>query len=326
MKSKHDIRSNLIRHARGIAAQIGVPRELLSHVVESLHHLSTGRAPLIWIQGQGCTGCTVSFLDNNRHNPFKQPDGPLIRFQPDLMAAAGHQAIEIINETKRQSKSRYILVIEGSIPIKEYAGFCTFGLAENTEKQLVGSPVPGDKPICDWVEELSPGAAAVVAVGNCAVFGGLPADNAQVTGATAATEIVERIDNEKPLINVSGCPPHPEWFIGSVIEAMLWSNGKKGKPDLDEHKRLKAFYSTTIHEVCDRKAAFEAKLFLKDWNHTEPDLKPCMAKLGCKGPSAHGDCPTRLWNTGTNWCVGANSPCYGCTEQDFTKKLPHRIP
>ena len=43
--------------------------------------------------------------------------------------------------------------------------------------------------------------------------------------------------------------------------------------------------------------------------------------LGCKGPVTYADCPTRMWNSGTNWCIGAGSPCHGCVEPDFPDRL-----
>jgi Ni,Fe-hydrogenase I small subunit len=48
----------------------------------------------------------------------------------------------------------------------------------------------------------------------------------------------------------------------------------------------------------------------------------CMRPVGCNGwkvgpVGAKPDCSTRMWNTHTNWCVGNNYPCQGCTDPDF---------
>lgn len=48
-----------------------------------------------------------------------------------------------------------------------------------------------------------------------------------------------------------------------------------------------------------------------------------MEFLGCKGKHTRSDCPIRKWNAadtggyGVSWCVGARSPCLGCTEPDY---------
>ena len=119
---------------------------------------------------------------------------------------------------------------------------------------------------------------------------------------------------EKPVINVAGCPPHPDWFIGTVAYVLLV--GLPKPQDLDEYKRPKAFFSKLIHENCSRRAYFEEGKFAKKFG--DPG---CLNELGCKGPVTHSDCSLRLWNHGTNWCIGAGSPCIGCCEPTFPDLL-----
>ncbi len=242
-----------------------------------------------------------------------------IRFHPTIMAAAGDKAISAIEETARDLKGKYVLVVEGPVPEAEGGEYCTFGI-EKTTKDLLGKSVPKDKPMTLWMEELVPKAAAVIAVGNCASFGGIPKANAEVTGTKPISEVVKKIDANKPVINVGGCPPHPDWVVGTVLEGLTWLSGGK-KPDLDEHLRSKTFFGKLIHENCERRAAFDAGLFLEDWNDQNPDMKLCLFKMGCKGPVTYADCPIRRWNSGVNWCVGANAPCHGCAEPAFYKDL-----
>jgi len=82
--------------------------------------------------------------------------------------------------------------------------------------------------------------------------------------------------------------------------------------ELDELKRPKVFYGNLIHENCPRRAYFDEGKFAKRFG--EPG---CLNELGCKGPVTHADCPIRLWNHGTSWCIGAGSPCIGCCEPGF---------
>ena len=320
MPEKED---NQLQRTGSIASHLRLSDDLLPHVNEHLNEFVAGKAPVVWIQGQNCTGCSVTLMNSDHFNPGDLGFGKMsLRYQPDIMAASGSQATDIIEEIEKEWKGKYLVVLEGAIPTGDGEAFCTFGLTEKT-KQLMKRTVPGDRTVFDWLVELIPGAEAVLAVGNCASFGGIPMMESQVTGATSATDVVEAIDIEKPVINVTGCPPHPDWVIGTLIELLLWVDEHKDAPVLDDKKRLKKFYESKVHDTCERRAAFEAKRFLEDWNDAKEEEDRCLLKMGCKGPTTHSDCPTRLWNYHTSWCVGMSAPCHGCTEPDFQNKLPH---
>ncbi len=288
--------------------------------------LMTGKAPLVWIQGFNCTGCTCALMDSEDFDPTDLAFGKVsLRYQPDLMMATGDVATSQLRDIPDERPGRYVLVVEGAVPTGNAAHFCTFGLSGD-DKQLGGNTVAGDVPIQDWLGELVPDAAAVVAVGNCASFGGFPAIIADVTGATPVADVVREIDAGKPVISIPGCPPHPDWLVGTLESAILWITGEADSPELDELGRVKEYYSSTVHELCERLPAFKEKRFIEDWNDIREDEDRCLLKLGCRGPKTRGDCPARLGHTRPNWCVSANSPCQGCTEPDFVKKLPHPAP
>jgi hydrogenase small subunit len=312
----------LLEQSEKVAEHLDLPDDLLGDVHEHLEELHEGRAPVIWIQGQNCTGCTVTLLNSEHYHPGNPGFMKVsLRYQPNLMSAEGSGAIDLIEETESEYSGKYILVLEGAIPTGEGERFCTFGLTEET-KQVMGRTMPDDRTVFDWLVELIPGAKAVLAVGNCAAFGGIPMMEAQVTGATSATDVVEAIDSGKPVVNVSGCPPHPDWIVGTLVELLLWLDEHKDAPVLDDKMRLKRFYEGKIHDVCERRKAFEEKRFLEDWNDSTADEDRCLLKMGCKGPSTHADCPTRKWNAGAEWCVAVNAPCHGCVEPDFQNRLP----
>ena len=312
-----------LERAKLVAGHLNLPHDLIPHVHEHLSELMAGKAPVIWIQGQNCTGCSVTLLNSDHFSPIDLDHSKLsLQYQPNVMSASGSQAIDVIEEVEKELPGKYLVVLEGSVPTGDGEPFCTFGLADDT-KQLMGRTVPGDRSVFSWLLELIPGAEAVLAVGNCASFGGIPMTEAEVTGATSATDVVEAIDIEKPIINVAGCPPHPDWVLGTLMDLLLWVDEHKEAPILDDKMRLKRFYEGKVHDTCERRAAFEAKRFLEDWNDAGEDEDRCLLKMGCKGPTTHADCPTRLWNYHTSWCVGMSAPCHGCTEPDFQNKLPH---
>ncbi|HEY5527265.1 MAG TPA: hydrogenase small subunit [Candidatus Anoxymicrobiaceae bacterium] len=318
-----DIEARHIEQARTIAGHLDLPEELVPHIHEHMDELTEGVAPVIWVQAQSCTGCTIALMNSEHFNPANLGCSKIsLRYQPNMMSAEGSLATGVIEEMERDFSGKYLVVLEGAVPTGLGEEFCTFGLT-GTTKELMGRSFPGDRTIFDWLVELIPGAEAVLAVGNCAAYGGIPTMVSEVTGATSATDVVEAIDSSKPVINVAGCPPHPDWIMGTLIDLLLWVGEHKKAPVLDDRLRLKTFYEGKVHDICQRRPAFEAKRFLESWNDCGPEEDRCLLKMGCRGPSTHADCPSREWNRSTNWCVGVNAPCHGCTEPDFYDKLPH---
>jgi hydrogenase small subunit len=321
-------RRQFLKHAGATAALLGLSEAMIPQLAKALQELAAGKPPIIWIQGQNCTGCSISFLNSNYPGVAELVlDKLSVRYHPNVMAGTGKTAIQAINDTVAATTNGgfYVLVVEGPVPTNENGDYCTFGLTDKTKTLAnTNQQVPGDKAMHEWMKELVPGAAAVIANGNCASFGGIPLANASVTGTTPVSQIVAQIDPKKPMVNVGGCPSHPDWFMGTALEALLAIKAGDLTPlkkNLNENSMSKTFFGQIIHENCERRASFDAGLFLENWNDQDPDMKLCMFKQGCKGPVTFADCPTRRWNSAVNWCVGANAPCHGCASPSFYKEL-----
>jgi hydrogenase small subunit len=222
-----------------------------------------------------------------------------LRFHPTVMAGAGEMAIKVLEETEQNLKDGYLLVVEGSIPIAQGGLYCAIG--ENGEEPI---------SMLSRVESLGRKALAVIAMGTCAAFGGIPAGKPNPTQCQSVREVFSSGGITTPLINIPGCPPHPDWFVGTVASILL--AGLPSPDDLDVHLRPRLFFDDLIHENCPRRAYFDEGKFAKKLSDPY-----CLYELGCKGPVTHADCPTRLWNNGVNWCVGNGSPCIGCCEPGF---------
>jgi len=262
--------------------------------------------PLLWLQGGGCSGCSVSLLNSvspNARNILVDEVIPgkhiNVRFHPTVMAGQGDPAVAELERTQKEAKGAYILVVEGSIPLAAGGAYAMIGEREGREISMVS-----------WVKSLSRDALAVVAVGTCAAFGGIPAGAPNPTESVGVEKVLLAEGIDTPLINLPGCPPHPDWFVGTVASVLLQGLPKEG--DLDEYLRPKAFYGQLIHENCPRRAYFDEGKFAKKLSDPY-----CLYELGCKGPVTHADCPIRLWNNGVNWCVGNGAPCIGCVEPTF---------
>lgn len=260
--------------------------------------------PVIWLQGAGCTGCSISIL-NSRSPKIKNllldelVPGAYINllFQPTIMAGSGEMVINVLKEAKAK-KGEYILVLEGAIPTAEGGIYATTG-----EEQ--GKPVT----LLERAISLGKDALAVIALGTCAAYGGIPAASPNPTAAKGIGEVLAARNITVPVINIPGCPPHPDWFMGTVAKILL---SGLSAVELDEIGRPKDFFGTLIHENCPRRADFDKGKFAK----TIGDAG-CLYELGCKGHFTYADCPLRQWNNGVNWCIRNNSPCLGCVEPEF---------
>jgi hydrogenase small subunit len=292
-----------------------------------------GAPPVIWLQGQSCTGCAVSFLNSVY---YATADDLLIneldvRFQSNVMAAAGDLAVESAEMTR--SEGGYILVVEGSTPAGANGEYCH--LWEGMT-------------MLEAMKTFAPGADIILAFGTCASYGGIYAAAPNPTGAMGVRDTLDYLGLEGTVINIPGCPAHPDWLVGTVV---LLLNGEM--PVLDELGRPRDFYKHTVHSRCPNKIKLDE--FMEQYGLTGDGLKMdfnldgqvddvdlailddagyglkanmlsdagCLRPLGCKGPDTHADCPTRKWNTraageqGVNWCVDSRSVCIGCTEPNF---------
>ncbi|MBT3364026.1 MAG: hydrogenase small subunit [Chloroflexi bacterium] len=262
--------------------------------------------PVIWLQGAGCTGCSVSVLNSvspSIKNVIVDEVVPgthiNVRFHPNIMAGSGDAIIKVLDDTQEQDKGGYVLVIEGAVPIAKDGKYCTVG--EENGKAV---------PMVSRVKSLSANAVAVVALGTCASYGGISAASPNPANCRSVSEVLKTEGIATPVVNIPGCAPHPDWFVGTVASILLFGLPTAG--DVDENGRPKAFYNSLIHDNCQRRAYYDENKFAKKLG--DPG---CLYELGCKGPVTYADCATRLWNNGANWCVGSGSPCLGCVEPGF---------
>jgi hydrogenase small subunit len=251
-----------------------------------------GKPPVIWIQGAGCNGCSVSLL-NTLHPKIAEVLLNVIslRYHPTVMAATGKTAFDVIYEVAEEFKGKYIVVLEGGVPTAENGEYCTVGEHNGHHVKLT-----------DLLDFLVPNAAALVAVGACATFGGIPKAKPDPTGVKGFGEYTG-----KTVINVSGCPAHPDWIVGTLVHVLLF-----GIPELDKHNRPTLFYGKNLHDNCPNYSFFANGKFAQKLSDDG-----CLVNIGCKGPMAYADCPLRHWNSGVNWCIGSGTGCIACTEPNF---------
>jgi len=256
------------------------------------------RLPVVWLSFQECTGCTESLTRSSAPGIERLLfDIISLDYHHTLQAAAGEAAEAARERTLKEAGGRLLLVVDGSVPTA-LDGAC--------------STIAGEDNLSLLMRCLA-AAEAVVAVGTCASFGGLPAAAPNPTGAMGVAELMHRQRlPRRPLVNLPGCPPIPE-----VICAVLAHRVAFGTfPALDDLGRPLAFYGETVHERCSRRGHYEAGRFAMAFDDEGARAGWCLLKLGCKGPQAHNACATLRWNGGGN-PVESGHPCLGCSEPGF---------
>jgi hydrogenase small subunit len=255
----------------------------------------TGGPKVIWLQGSGCSGCSISFLNRISDTVPTTAANVLqdsidLIYHPTLMAAAGSQAASIIRDAI--AAGGYVLLVEGGVPT-------AFGGAACWPWSIDGKEVTFQEAVI----QAAANAAKVVCVGACASFGGVSAAGENPTGVTSVAKAIG-----KPTVNIPGCPPHPDWIVWAIAQILAGN-----AIELDAQSRPTALYGTRVHDDCQRLPKYQSKTFASICGVDES----CLNLLGCRGPNTGAPCPTMKWNNGANWCVDANANCVGCTESTF---------
>jgi Ni,Fe-hydrogenase I small subunit len=112
-----------------------------------------------------------------------------------------------------------------------------------------------------------------------------------------------------PVINVAGCPTHPNWVTDTL---MLIALDGLDKGELDDCGRPRFFADHLVHHGCPRNEFYEYKASAQKAS----DLGCLMEHLGCLGTQAHADCNTRAWN-GEGSCTRGGYACTHCTAPEF---------
>jgi hydrogenase small subunit len=191
-----------------------------------------------------------------------------------------------------------LLIVDGSVPTGAGGAPSTIGGMSNPEML--------------W--ECAAAAAAVIGVGTCAAFGGLPKAAPSPTGAVDVASLMRegRIPT-RPLVNLPGCPPIPDLIAAVLLHFLVFERF----PALDALHRPRAFYGATVHDRCARYSHFAAGRFARAFDDEGARQGWCLLELGCRGPVTHNACPTLRWNQGTSYPIASGHPCIGCSEPDF---------
>jgi len=296
-------RRDFLKWASATTAMLMLPASFTPLVAEAA--VMMNRIPVIWIELQDCAGNSEALL---------RSDGPKIdeiildiislEFHETLMAASGFQAEKQLEDAVEHFKGKYLLFVEGSIPKGIDGHFGTIGAKAET--------------FIDHTRSLAKNAAAVVAVGSCATFGGIPAAAPNPTDAVGVMDVIKG----KPIINIPACPANPSNMVGVLLHYVLTGS----IPELDSLLRPKFAFGYRIHDNCERRAHFDAGEYVEEWGDEGAKNNFCLYKVGCKGPMTFNNCSIIRYNEAVNWPVGVGRGCIGCSEPDFWDKYAYERP
>jgi hydrogenase small subunit len=285
-------RRTFLKYCTTLASLMALPPAAGRAMAEAM--AASRRPSVIWLPFQECTGCTESITRS--HSPSIEGlifDLVSLDYHETLMAAAGHQAEAARTSAMRDNYGKYLLVIDGSVPLGGAGAYACIG----------------GRSSVDILREAAKGAAAIICVGTCSSYGGLPQARPNPTGAVPVSEII----SDKPIVNIPGCPPIPVVMTGVIAHYLTF--GKL--PELDDKRRPRAFFGETIHDRCYRRPFYAQGKFAKTFDDEGARNGWCLFELGCKGPVTHNACATVKWNGGTSWPVESGHGCIGCSEPGF---------
>lgn len=285
-------RRKFLGYAASMAAVLALPKIPFAAKIATAV-AAAPRLPVIWLNGQDCNGNIESFL--KAPNPtftdilLTKLD---IEYLELVMAPGGLAAEKSLDDLV--AKGGYVTVIEGSIPTGANGAYC----------------VINGEAFTDRVRRVTANSLAVVAVGACAVDGGLPHATGGVTGAVGCRDF---LGAGPTIVALPGCPSNGVNLAGVFVQYLALQSW----PELDQLDRPLFAYGAEVHGNCTRKPHFDAGEFVLAWGDEGHQKGWCLRQMGCQGPETHVNCPTRKWNGGQSWPVDSGAPCFGCTNPDW---------
>jgi hydrogenase small subunit len=274
---------------------------------------------VLWLTtGLGCDGDSLAMTSAT--SPSLEdllrgclPGMPTIVLHNQVLAYEnGDEFLRAFEDAAAGRLDPFVLVLEGSVPNEDING-------EGHWAGMGHEPATG-QPILTttWIDRLAPHAAAVLALGTCAAYGGIPAMRNNPTGAMGLRDYLGWTWESRlgiPIINLPGCPVVPDNITETLLGIVLALAGAGPAIELDEQGRPVAIFGRTVHERCNRAGMAEAGQIADGHGDGR-----CLVKLGCKGPVVKCNVPIRGWVGGVGGCPNVGGICMACTMPGFPDK------
>lgn len=289
-------RKAFLKYCGAIAVSLGFGQAYGPKIAKAVE-TAVQKPPVLWIQAQDCGGCLASAINSSQPS-FSELllEMVSLRYSENL---SWSPATALSKKAESVAKEgNHILLVTGAIPMAEDGAYCKVA----TKDGYIG--------ISEVIKNNAENASAIIACGSCATSGGIINSLGQFRVSP-----VENLLKNKKVMNIPGCPPHPDWLMAPIVSILLFGEF----PKLDNEGKPSETYSKLIHDNCSRRGSFEQGDFASDFLQAQEGK--CLYKLGCKGRETSADCPSRKWNQRQNWCIQSNSICIGCASDKFYDQL-----
>jgi hydrogenase small subunit len=281
---------------------------------------------VFWFSGMSCDGCTVSVTGAQAPTleglmMGAHPGVPrVVLHHPVVNLESGPNYLRAHEQALRgELDAPYVIVLEGSISDETVAhayGGCWAGNGEEPWGEGGEErPVSAD----EWVARLAPDAAAAIAIGTCATWGGIPSAEGNPTGAMSLMDFLGKGYRSAfglPVVNVPGCAPVGDNFTETVAAILYFLQGFGPLPEFDELGRPAWLFEETVHRHCVRGAYYEEGTYAKEFGDHE-----CLVEVGCWGPVVNCNITSRGAISHVGGCMNSGGACIGCTMPGFPDKF-----
>ncbi|HEX2064832.1 MAG TPA: hypothetical protein VHE80_10475, partial [Acidimicrobiales bacterium] len=301
-------------------APIGIRSQVLEDPPDVLALGPLKKIYLIWMVGASCDGCTVA-VSGGTHPRVEHllagivPGLPRVELIHTVVSTeSGPEWTHNLFMAERgELDAPYVITWEGSVMDESIAGEGYWmGLGEDpqTGRQLTS---------LEWLDRLAPGAAAVIAIGTCATWGGIPASKGNPTNAMGVMDYLGKDYRSAfgvPVVNIPGCSPIGDNYLEAAAATLLFLNGLAPLPEFDELGRPAWLFGETVHRHCPRAGYYEEGVFAEEYGDKE-----CLVELGCWGPVVQCNITERGIVDGHGGCMQVGGICIGCTMPGFPDKF-----
>ena len=274
-----------------------------------------------WIAGMSCDGCSIAAVGAQNPRVEQLISGSIpglpkvILHHPVLSVTAGKEFMKAHYLAKEgKLGAPYVVIQEGSVADESIAGeFGGYWSAMGSEVSEDGTHQP--IPTAHWLRDLAPGAAAVIAVGTCATWGGIPAAAGNVTNSMSVMDYLGKDYLSTlglPPINIPGCAPVGDNITETVASVLMFLAGVGPLPEFDELGRPAWMFQSTVHRGCVRAGNYEEGKFADEYGQSE-----CLVELGCWGPVVQCNMVSRGAIGHNGGCMNTGGICIGCTMPGF---------
>ena len=283
---------------------------------------------VFWLAGMSCDGCSIAVTGAT--NPGIEglllgvvPAMPKVLLHHPVLAVESGEAFVKWFKDGADGKlgDPYVLVFEGSVADERIAQRTGGYFSAMGVEMMDGEDGEETHPVptATWLHRLAPGAAATIAIGTCATWGGIPAAEGNPTGSMSVMDSLGKDYRSAfglPVINIPGCAPVGDNFTETVFAILLFLQGLGPLPAFDELGRPAWLFNETVHQGCTRAGFYEEGTFAHAYGDPE-----CLVEIGCWGPIVQCNIVKRGAQNHMGGCMEAGGVCIGCTMPGFPDKF-----